>query len=275
MDKGGGCAVLGVLRSLALLRPKINVVAALSVAENAIGSHAVKVSQANTAAHGSASPPHYPVLRSSIPPLFTSVQPHAILTTVKGSVEVGNTDAEGRLVMADTFTYLQRHYSPQTIVDIATLTGACVIALGDHLGGVFSNDSALPHRLIEAGQRAAEEFWHLPIHSTHRDSLKTTYADFRSTGKSRAGGASNAAAFLEKFIDDGVRWAHCDIAGPAMLSEASEWRCKKGTAFGMQTLLEFVLMEADRRGQERKPDANGTQLGHAGGEGGIERALAS
>ena len=191
-------------------------------------------------------------------------------------MEIGNTDAEGRLALADAFTLVQRHYSPHTIIDIATLTGACIIALGDQLAGVFSNDSALPTRLIEAGQRGAEDLWHLPIHSSHRDALKTAYADCRSTGKGKGGGASVAAAFLSKFINEGVKWAHLDVAGPAMLSEAKEWRCKGGTAMGMATLTEFVLMEAERRGQEKVAASNGGHpADHPGGEGGIERALAS
>ena len=239
MDKAGGCAVLGVMRSLAVLRPKVNVVGVLAVAENSIGSAAYK--------------------------------PHSILHTSKGTVEVGNTDAEGRLALADAFTLVQRSYSPSTIVDVATLTGACVVALGEQLGGLFSNDEGLSKRLQRASKRTAEELWPLPIHASHREALKTTYADIRSTGKGK-GGASVAAAFLRHFIDEGVKWAHLDIAGPAMLSEAKEWRCKGGTGFGVQLLTDFVLAEADTaaaKSQRTNP------ADHEGGEGGIEHALAS
>ena len=239
MDKSGACVVLAVMRSLALLKAKVNVVGALAVVENSVDA--------------------------------ASYKPHTILQSAKGTVEVGNTDAEGRLALADTFTYVQRHYAPDTIVDIATLTGACIIALGEHLGGLFANDEGLSKRLLRASKRTAEELWPLPIHSSHRDALKTTYADVRSTGKGK-GGASVAAAFLSRFINDGVKWAHLDVAGPSMLGEAKEWRCKGGTAFGVQLLTDFVLAEAEKPAAEAQPS---NPANHEGGEGGIEHALAS
>ena len=210
LDKSGGCAVLAVMKCLALLQPKLNVVVALAVAENSVDAHSIK--------------------------------PHTILHTVKGSVEIGNTDAEGRLALADAFTYVQRYYHPHTIIDVATLTGACVVALGEQIGGLFSNDRTLAALLLSASVRSAEPLHQLPIHQSHVDGLKRQYADFGSTGKGK-GGACVAAAFIRKFVDDGVKWSHADIAGPAMLSEASEWRPKGGTGFGVQLLVDFLLAE--------------------------------
>ena len=198
--------------------------------------------------------------------------PVAVLRTV---LQVSNTDAEGRLALADTFTYLQRYFAPHTIVDIATLTGACVVALGEHVAGLWGNDGALSARLIEAGKRCAEDVHPMPIHASHREALKGVYSDTRSTGKAKGGGACVAAAFLSRFIDEGRKWAHLDIAGPAMLSEAKEWRCRGGTAFGTQLLTDFVLSEADRREAQSANSAPTNPANHAGGEGGIERALAS
>jgi len=139
-------------------------------------------------------------------------------------------------------TYVQRYYHPHTIVDVATLTGACIIALGEQIGGLFSNSRTLASLLLSASTRTAESMHQLPIHQSHRDGLKRAYADFGTTGKGK-GGACVAAAFIEKFIDEGVRNAHMDIAGPAMLSEAAEWKPKGGTGFGVQLLVDFLLAE--------------------------------
>ena len=210
MDKAGGCAVLAVAKCIALLQPKLNVVFALAVAENSVDA--------------------------------LSVKPHHILHTVKGTVEIGNTDAEGRLVLADAITFVQKYHKPHSIIDIATLTGACIIALGEQIGGLFSNDRTLPQLLLSASTRTAEPLHQLPIHQSHVDGLKRQYADFGSTGKGK-GGACVAAAFIRKFVDDNVRWAHLDVAGPAMLSEAALWQPKGGTGFGVQLLVDFLIAE--------------------------------
>ena len=202
--------MLAVMKCLTLLQPKLNVVVALAVAENSVDAHSIK--------------------------------PHTILHTVKGSVEIGNTDAEGRLALADTITYVQRFYHPHTIIDVATLTGACIIALGEQIAGLFSNNRTLPALLLSASTRTAEPLHQLPIHQSHIDGLKRQYADFGSTGKGK-GGACVAAAFIQKFVDDGVRHAHIDLAGPAMLSEAVQWQPKGGTGFGVQLLVDFLLTE--------------------------------
>ena len=217
--------VLSVMKCLTLLQPKLNVVVALAVAENSVDA--------------------------------LSIKPHTILHTVRGSVEIGNTDAEGRLALADTITYVQRYYHPHTIVDVATLTGACIIALGEQIGGLFSNDRTLAALLLAASVRTAEPMHQLPIHQSHIDGLKRQYADFGSTGKGK-GGACVAAAFIQKFVDDGVRHGHCDIAGPSMLSEAVQWQPKGGTGFGVQLLVDFLLAE-EKEGKLRTKSAGPQQ----------------
>lgn len=166
--------------------PPPPLVAVLALAENAIGSGAYK--------------------------------PHAIIESHKGlSVLIGNTDAEGRLALADALSYGQSKYQPHTIVDVATLTGACVVALGEYASGLFYNDDGLRDELVAAADATFERVWPMPIFPEHEDELKTAQADVSSTGAGRYGGACTAAAFLRKFVDskDGaVRWAHLDIAGP-------------------------------------------------------------
>lgn len=214
MDKGGGAAVLGA--ALATARAGgppadgLTYVFAVAACENAIDAHSYK--------------------------------PHAIIKSMQGrTVEVGNTDAEGRLVLADSMTYLQREHKTKVMVDVATLTGACVIALGDSAAGLFSNNDELATAITGAGEEVGETFWRLPVLPAHRAALKSTRADLRSTGKGRGGGASTAAAFLEKFVEEGVHWAHLDIAGPGMTTEAAGIHCAGATGYASQTLAQWVL----------------------------------
>lgn len=209
MDMGGSAAVLSAFHTAVSLGLKKNLVAVLALAENAIGAEAYK--------------------------------PHAILEAHDGqTVEVGNTDAEGRLALADALSYVQEKYSPSRVIDLATLTGACVVALGEYTAGVFSNDPILAKRLEHAGEECFERCWPMPILPEHSAELSSDFADISSTGKGRFGGASTAAAFLEKFIRKDVRWAHVDIAGPAMYSAPREFMPKGGTGYGAQLLLEIL-----------------------------------
>lgn len=212
LDMGGSAAVLGVMKSLSLLKPKINVVGCLALAENAIGSKAYK--------------------------------PHQIIMTKKGSVEINNTDAEGRLVLADAFTHVQENFAPTKMIDLATLTGACMVALGECLAGVFSNNDGMAANLVSCGNKTYERCWHMPILHEHSAELKGTYSDLRSTGKTRYGGASTAAAFLQKFVDKDVTWAHLDIAGPGMYSTARDFMPQGGTGFGVQLLVEYIMTDS-------------------------------
>lgn len=156
------------------------------------------------------------------------------------TVEIGNTDAEGRLVLADTFTYVQREFEPKQLVDLATLTGACLVALGEETAGVFSNDDDLIGELKKAGEQSFEPIWHLPIADEHKETIKGATGDICNTGKTRWGGASSAAAFLQRFIEKDTKWAHLDIAGPAMAKSAKLPVCADQTGFGAGLLLKFI-----------------------------------
>ena len=184
-DKNGACAVIGALHGVLQLKPKVNIVFVMGFAENAIDSKSYK--------------------------------PGDIITSRKGlTVEIGNTDAEGRLVLADTFTYVQDKFKPKVLIDLATLTGACMVALGQDTAGLFSNDDNLAETLLSSSKSVFEPLWRLPIMQEHRDAMKSNFADLNNKGSTRYGGASQAAAFLERFIEKETKWAHLDIAGPAM-----------------------------------------------------------
>jgi len=168
-------------------------------------------------------------------------KPGAILKSYSGkTVEVGNTDAEGRLVLADALSYTQEIYKPKTVIDVATLTGACVVGLGEYAAGLFSNKSELQKELCDAGSEVLERCWPMPIYPEHTEELDSTVADTSSTGKGRYGGACTAAAFLQKFINTDVQWAHMDVAGPAMYSSARSYMPKGSTGFGVQALVKFL-----------------------------------
>ncbi|KAL4095258.1 hypothetical protein PRIC1_008635 [Phytophthora ramorum] len=208
-DMCGSAAVLGAVRAASRQGLKVNIVCALALAENAIGSKAVK-------------------------PL-TIVKSHKGIT-----VENNNTDAEGRLVLGDAMSYVQKEYKPKKVIDVATLTGACMIALGEHCAGLFSNSDDLAKKLQESGTECHERCWRLPILPEHTAALKGTQSDSRSTGRVRYGGASTAAAFLQQFVYEGVDWAHLDIAGPSNYSSAKSYFPKGATGFGVQLLYSYL-----------------------------------
>jgi len=163
-----------------------------------------------------------------------------IVTSASGqSVEILNTDAEGRLILSDALHYARR-FHPAAVIDIATLTGACVVALGHHHSGLMSNDPGLVRELLEAGQRADDRCWQLPLTEEYAEQLKSNFADFANIG-GRDGGAITAAAFLGKFTQ-GLRWAHLDIAGTAYQSGAA----KGSTARPTPLLADFLLKRAAR-----------------------------
>jgi leucyl aminopeptidase len=169
-----------------------------------------------------------------------AVKPGDIATSASGqTVEILNTDAEGRLILCDALHYARR-FQPAVVIDIATLTGACVIALGHHHAGVMGNDDALVHELVEAGKRADDRCWQLPLTEEYAEQLKSNFADFANVG-GRDGGAITAAAFLGKFTQ-GLKWAHLDIAGTAYLTGAS----KGSTGRPTPLLADFLLHRAAR-----------------------------
>jgi leucyl aminopeptidase len=205
-DKGGACATLGAMKGVFDTKLPINVIFAIGVADNAIDANSFK--------------------------------PGDIITSRKGlTVEVGNTDAEGRLVLADTLTYTQDKYSPKKIINLATLTGACMVALGEHTAGLFSNNDEFVKELLSSSKKVHESCWQLPLNDFHREGIKGKVANISNTGGSRYGGASTAAAFLEHFIENKTPWIHMDIAGPAHLAAPSPPLPKEGTGFGAMTLL--------------------------------------
>jgi leucyl aminopeptidase len=169
----------------------------------------------------------------------TAFRPGDIIKTLSGkTVEIMNTDAEGRIILADALT-LAHEYHPSRIIDLATLTGACIVALGEELAGLFCDNPALTEELTLAASRAAEEYWPLPLYQPYDEKLKSDLADFRGSA-TRSGGAILGALFLKRFIKPSLPWAHLDIVGTARNS-SSKASCPEGaTGFGVRTLLKLL-----------------------------------
>jgi leucyl aminopeptidase len=171
-------------------------------------------------------------------PSSTAVKPGDVVTSLSGqTIEILNTDAEGRLILCDALTYAER-FKPAVVIDIATLTGACVVALGHHRSGLFSPDDALAAELLAAGESSLDPAWRLPLDDEYDEGLKSHFADMANVG-SRAGGAVTAAMFLKRFTAK-LRWAHLDIAGTAWKSGAA----KGATGRPVPLLTHFVLARA-------------------------------
>lgn len=202
-DMSGAASVLGAIKALAVINAPINVVAIVPACENMPGGKATK--------------------------------PGDIVTSMSGlTIEVLNTDAEGRLILCDALTY-SRRFKPSAVIDVATLTGACVIALGQHLSGLMSNDDQLAADLIAAGTRAGDPCWRMPLGEEYQEQLKSNFADLANVG-GREAGAVTAACFLWKFVD-GLKWAHLDIAGSAWLGGAQ----KGSTGRPVGLLVDYLL----------------------------------
>ena len=207
-DMSGAAAVLATLNLVAELKLPLRVIGLVAAVENMPDGKAVKPGDIATSASGQ-------------------------------TVEILNTDAEGRLILADALHYARR-FNPSAVVDIATLTGACVIALGHHHSGVMGNDDGLIRELVEAGVRADDRTWHLPITEEYAEQLKSNFADFANVG-GREGGAITAAAFLGKFTQ-GLKWAHLDVAGIAYQGGAQKGSTGKPTPL----LADFLIHRAAR-----------------------------
>jgi leucyl aminopeptidase len=202
-DMCGAASVLGALAAIGELEPACNVVGVVPACENMPGGRATR--------------------------------PGDIVKSLSGqTIEIINTDAEGRLILCDAITYARR-YNPRCLIDIATLTGACVVALGHVYTGVFSPDDRLAGDLVAAGERALDLAWRMPVHEEYGETLRSNFADFANSG-TRDGGASVAANFLGRFTE-GLRWAHLDIAGVAWRANAQ----KGSTARPVPLLVEFLL----------------------------------
>jgi len=166
-------------------------------------------------------------------------KPGDVITTYSGiTVEVGNTDAEGRLILADALSYAKEKYSPDVLIDVATLTGACIVALGYRVAGIFSNSDSLAAEISGAGEVSGEKVWRLPLWELYDEQIKSDVADVHNTG-GRGAGTITAAKFLQKFTDGHKKWAHIDIAGPSFSSKGS-LNIKGGTGFGVRLLVELM-----------------------------------
>ncbi len=207
-DMGGAGAVAGAMMTLAGRKAKANVVGICGLVENMPDGNAQR--------------------------------PGDIVTTMSGqTVEVINTDAEGRLVLADAISWAQKEFSPKTIIDLATLTGAMVVSLGHEYAGIFANDEALAASLIKASERSSDKLWRLPLGEAYDRLIDSPIADMKNVGP-REAGAITAAQFIKRFVDDGVAWAHLDIAGMAWSNKASTCYDKGATGFGVRLLDQYI-----------------------------------
>jgi leucyl aminopeptidase len=171
-----------------------------------------------------------------------SVKPGDIVKIYGGkSVEVRNTDAEGRLILADSLSYLTETVKPDLIIDYATLTGACMVALGEEVAGVFANCETESQLFLDSASRVGEQMWRLPLVEGYREELNSAFADYRNVASSKYGGAITAALFLSLFIPAGFPWIHVDIAGPAFDEKGKNQKEAGATGFGLVTLVEFLL----------------------------------
>jgi leucyl aminopeptidase len=207
-DMGGAGAVVGAFKALALRKAKANVVGVCGLVENMPGGNAQR--------------------------------PGDVVTTMSGqTVEVINTDAEGRLVLADAIAYVQRTYKPTTIIDLATLTGAILISLGHEWAGLFSNNEELAGQLLKAGEGSGDKLWRMPMAEPFDRLIDSPIADVKNVGP-REGGSITAAHFIQRFVDEGVRWAHVDMAGMAWSEKAGSTYDKGATGYGVRLLDQYV-----------------------------------
>jgi len=210
MDMGGSAAVVGAMKTLALRKAKANVVGIVGLAENM--------------------------------PSHNAYRPGDIIGSLSGkTIEVLNTDAEGRLVLADCLTHVQRTYKPSAIIDLATLTGAMMVALGNEYCGTFVNDNKLWKCLETASETTGEKLWRMPLDEVWKKDMVSNVADLQNLGKSgRYGGACTAAGFLEHFIENDTPWAHMDIAGTAWRKSDQPTVPKYGSGFGVRVLDQLI-----------------------------------
>lgn len=167
-------------------------------------------------------------------------RPGDVVTTMSGqTVEVINTDAEGRLVLADAVAYVQRNYQPSAVIDLATLTGAILVSLGHEFAGLFSNDEQLAGKLMQAADESGEKLWRMPLGDAFDRLIDSPIADMKNVGP-REGGSITAAQFIQRFVDNGVKWAHIDMAGKAWAEKASSTYDKGATGYGVRLLDQYV-----------------------------------
>ena len=206
-DMAGGAAMIGAMQAIAQLKPAVKVIGIVCATENM--------------------------------PSGSAMKPGDVLIAMSGkSIEVVNTDAEGRLVLADGLAYA-RQLGATHLIDAATLTGACVVALGQVNAGCFANDEDAYKHFTGAAEISGERFWRLPLEDDYKDQIKSSIADIMNTGVNRYGGATNAAMFLKEFAED-TPWIHLDIAGLAWSDDAKPWMAKGPSGIAMRTITEWV-----------------------------------
>ncbi len=210
-DMGGAGAVVGAMKAIAGRKAKANVVGVCGLVENMPDGNAQR--------------------------------PGDVVTSMSGqTIEVINTDAEGRLVLADVITWTQKTFRPKTIVDLATLTGAMIVSLGNEYGGLFSNDDSLADALLAAGTATDDKLWRFPLSDTYNKLIDSPIADMKNVGP-RGAGSITAAQFIQRFVDKDVHWAHLDIAGMVWSDKPGTTWDKGATGYGVKLLDRFV---ADR-----------------------------
>ena len=208
MDMGGAGVVAGAMRALALRKAKANVVGLVGLVENM--------------------------------PSGNATRPGDVVTSMKGdTVEIINTDAEGRLVLCDVMWYAQERFNPAGMIDLATLTGAIIIGLGHENAGVFSNDDAFCNAFLRAAEAEAEGAWRMPLGKAYDDMLKSGVADMKNVG-GRPAGSITAAQFLQRFVKEGTPWIHLDIAGVASVKSETDFAPKGATGWGVMALDRLV-----------------------------------
>lgn len=208
MDMAGAATVAATLIATAGLKPKVRVIGVLPIVENMLSGDATR--------------------------------PGDIVKSLSGkTVEIGNTDAEGRLILADAMSYALKKYKPKVLIDLATLTGACIVALGEKIAGVFSPDNDLSETIIQSGEDAYERCWQLPMPEDYKELLKSDFADINNMPNTRWGGAITAALFLSEFVSQ-TKWAHIDIAGPAYIKKENAYCPAGGTGFGVRLICDVI-----------------------------------
>jgi leucyl aminopeptidase len=207
-DMSGAAVVAATMITLARLKTKSHVIGAIPIVENM--------------------------------PSGKAARPGDIVRSYAGkTIEIGNTDAEGRLILIDAMSYVVKKHKPEIMIDLATLTGACIVALGEKIAGVFTPDDELAKAIIASGDKTYERCWQMPMPDDYKELLKSDFADLNNMPSSRWGGAITAALFLSEFSGD-TRWAHIDIAGPAYLKKGDAYCGPGGTGFGVRLLCDLI-----------------------------------
>jgi leucyl aminopeptidase len=210
LDMAGAANVLAIFHVLSALKPRVTVSGYIAATENMPSGKAIKPGDVVKAYNGK-------------------------------TIEILNTDAEGRVILADALSYAAATEKPDVMIDIATLTGACMVALGEDIAGVFTNNQHLGKKLLECAEESGEAVWELPLAREYADGLKSTVADLKNVSGSKYGGAINGALFLSEFVPETVAWAHLDIAGPAFAEKDAPLTPKGGTGFGIRMILAYLL----------------------------------